>query len=79
MKNKKILSLVASTALFTTLQSSARSLTTYVTEWAGYGSTDASSYQAYPIDGSYLNGYQNPLIASNPDMKNKSSESDIIS
>lgn len=52
-------------------------LTTYVTEWGGYASSDSS--KAYPIDGSYPNNYRSLQKVSNPDMVTKFAKNDVVS
>lgn len=77
MKRSLLTSLSISTLLV--LQPvSALNLTTYVTEWSGYGSNQPGQYPAYPFDGSYPNSYHNTNRVANPDMQYKAQRSDVL-
>jgi chitinase len=53
-------------------------LTTYITEWAGYGGYSAGEYPAYPVDGSYKSIYHDLTPISNPDMVKKVGQTDLL-
>lgn len=67
-----------SCSFFLIEQASALELTTYVTEWSGYGSNDGSGYPAYPFDGSYPNAYHDMTVLKNPDMVTKAQQSNVL-
>ena len=53
----------------------AKQLTTYVTEWGGYG---ASGYPSYPFDGSHPSQYGDTTVVRNADMVQKVKQSDVV-
>lgn len=65
-------------ALMTFNQAMAHNLTTYVTEWSGYGATDGKGYPAYSFDGAYTSDYRSIKHTTNEDMVNKARKSDVL-
>lgn len=72
---KRLLPLV--TAMLLCSSANAAKLTTYLTEWSGYGDS-SSGYPAYPFDGSYPSAWNSTTVLSNSDMVDKVKVSDVV-